>query len=297
MPFRHLERHVNYASLVRQSFLQLEQNPVLFAPNGLALAASLLLALGFLYFSGILRVIIMVSLSLAKVSYFASALYALITANPLRFWSVTLLYLAAEFFVSLFFVTAKYGMIKEVILRGKTTLQQGFAFGKRHLFDVTRIYLASLLIIMVPVIALFLLGLLLMPSSLLGGVLVLGLFTLFGLLYAMFIIYRLIFVYPVMAFEREGPMKSIKDDFHYVKTHLGHTFITWIVLAAIGAVYLILQSPLSSIRTVVTNGYLVIGVTGAIILLEALVSTWEHIFVFKTYLAGKNSADQRSAKF
>ncbi|MBI4149949.1 hypothetical protein HY488_00940 [Candidatus Woesearchaeota archaeon] len=289
-----IEKEVHdYTALIKTSFRKLEDNPVLFVPNGLALLTSFVLAFGLLYMTGILRVIIAVPVTLTKGVYLATAIYALMAANPIRFWGIVVLYLLAEFFVSLFFVTTKYGMIKEVILTGKTTIARGFAFGKKHLLNVVGIYFASLLMIMVPIVIFLLLGLLLLPYSLLAGMLVLGLFILLGLLYACFIIYRLVFVYPVMAFEREGAMKSIKDDFHYVKTHVGHTFITWIVLMCFGVVYVILRSPIDVLRSFATSGYVIIALTGVIMVLEVLVTTWEHIFVFKSYLAGKGQRKHR----
>lgn len=276
-----------YVNLIKASFRKFEENPVLLVPNALALLASLLLAFSLVYTLGIVRIIVAVPITLTNGVYLTSAIYALMAADPIRFWGLIVLYLAAEFFMSLFFVTAKYGMIKAVILEQKTSLQQGFAFGKKHLLDVIGIYFGSLLMITVPILVLLAIGLAVLPYSIMAGMIVLGLFILLGILYACFVVYRLIFVYPVMAFEREGPMKSIKDDFHYVKTHMGHTFITWLVLLCAGVVYVILKSPLDVLRGFATSGYVVIALTGIILILEVLVSTWEHIFVFKAYVSGK----------
>jgi len=280
----------DYEALIKSSFRKLEDNPVLFVPNGLAFIISLLLAVGLLYMTGILRIIIQVPVTLTNGTYLATAIYSLMAADPFRFWGIVVIYLLGEFFVSLFFVTAKYGMIKDVILEGKASLTRGFAFGKKHLMDVIGIYFVSLMMIAVPISILLLLGLMVLPFSIIGGMLVLGLFIMLGLLYAAFVIYRLVFVYPVMTFEKEGPMKSIKDDFHYVKTHVGHTFITWLVLFGIGVVYVIIKSPIDVLRTLATNGYVVIILTGVVLVLEVLVSTWEHVFVFKAYLSGKGRA-------
>lgn len=278
---------VAYGNLVKASFRKFEENPVLLVPNAFALLVSLLLAFGLVYMLGIVRIVIAVPVTLTNGIYLSSAIYSLMAANPLRFWGLIVLYLVAEFFISLFFVTTKYGMIKSVILEGKASLRQGFAFGKKHLLDVVGIYFGSLLMVGGPIIVLLAIGLAILPYSIMAGMIVLGLFVLLGILYACFVIYRLVFVYPIMAFEREGPMKSIKDDFHYVKTHIGHTFITWLVLLCAGVVYVILKSPLDVLRGFATSGYVVIALTGVILILEVLVSTWEHIFVFTAYMTGK----------
>ena len=278
----------DYTSLIKISFKKLEDNPLLFAPNGLMLLFSLLFALGLLYTTGILHLIFTIPVILTKPMYLSTAIHALMAANPFKFWGSIVLYLALEFFMTLFFITAKYGMIKDVLLVGKTSLRQGMAFGKKHLLDVIDIYFFSFLLIFVPISALIAIGVFILPFSLIGGIVTLGLFILLGIIYAGFMIYRLVFVYPIMAFEREGPMKSIRDDFHYVKTHISHTFITWLVLIGMATVYGIMKSPLEVLRGVVHNGYMVIILTGVILLLEVLVSTWEHIFIFKAYLSGKH---------
>jgi len=285
-----------YANLIQSSFRKFEENPILLVPNALALLSSLALAVLLLSMTGILGVIMAVPAALTKGVYLVTAVYALMTADPARFWGVVTLYLVAEFFVSLFFITTKYGMIKDVILVGRTSLKSGFAFGKKHLLDVTGIYILSLLMILAPMLLIVLAGVILMPRTLLGGIVVMGLFALLAILYAGFVIYRLIFVYPIMAFEQEGPMRSIRDDFHYVKTHIGHTFITWIVLLCMGAVYVIIKSPIETLKGIATDGYLIILLTGIIAILEVLVSTWEHIFIFKAYLAGKrrNRSEDRA---
>src|SRR3989344_5469068 len=166
----------DYTSLIKISFKKLEDNPLLFAPNGLMLLFSLLFALGLLYTTGILHLIFTIPVILTKPMYLSTAIHALMAANPFKFWGSIVLYLALEFFMTLFFITAKYGMIKDVLLVGKTSLRPG------------------------------------------------------------------------MAFEREGPMKSIRDDFHYVKTHISHTFITWLVLIGMATVYGIMKSPLEVLR-------------------------------------------------
>ena len=92
-----------------------------------------------------------------------------------------------------------------------------------------------------------------------------------------------------MTFEKKGAYNSLSEDFHFVKTHLHHTFITWLIVFGLAILVAIVRANLESVNDVFYGQLFLIGLIGSIIILgiEITVSVWEHVYIFKSYLAGK----------
>jgi len=92
-----------------------------------------------------------------------------------------------------------------------------------------------------------------------------------------------------MTFEKKGAYNSLKEDFHFVKTHLNHTFITWLTIIGITILVAIVRANLEYMDDLFYGQLFLLGLIGAILILgiEIAVSFWEHVSIFRSYLAGK----------
>lgn len=262
-------------NLFAESWLIVRNNRVLFAPDLIVLGINVLFFWLFLLFTGLDK--------------------ALMENNPEMFfdlaynWYIWLyfgVYLLATMLIDNFFLTAKYGMIKDVLKKKKTDFKSGISFAKEYYFSALGIHIISSLIVIVPLVLLAVILFLLLPVHTLVA---LTIFIPLAIAYLIYITIRLLFVYPVMAFEKEGAYKSIKDDFHFVKTHLHHTLITWLIVIGVSIFIAIIQENLSYLNEFMVGQLFFLGlILAAIILaLEISVSVWEHVFIFKSYLGGK----------
>jgi len=84
-----------------------------------------------------------------------------------------------------------------------------------------------------------------------------------------------------MTFEKKGAYNSFVEDFHFVKTHLHYTFMTWLIVIAVGTALNLLERSFES-ADISAVSFTAIGVI-IIILLEVAVSSWEHVYIFMSY--------------
>jgi len=253
----------------KNAFQLLRKNLVIFVPNILMLFFNLAFFVVFLYLTGIIDLI------------FGGTSSYIFTIKNLIYLIVYLVIIAK---IDNFLTCSKYGMIKDLILKGSTDLASGFKFGKKYFFKALKIHFIVFLLLVVPtlIIAAFL-------FTVDPNYIVQLLFVLFLIVYLVLISIRLLFLYPVMTFEDKGAYNSLKEDFHYVKAHLHHTVMTWIFVVGVGLTFSMFKQMVKTGLTDLSK-YVIIGaVLGAVvlILLEIGVSIWEHIFIFQSYLEGK----------
>lgn len=257
----------------QRSWSILKQNKVLFAPNLLILLINLMLFVLLLYFTGAAQAMIRNNILLLIATFFSFSFL-------LHF----LVYLLIISIIDNLLLAAKYGMIKEVLLKGKTSLASGLSFGKKNYFRVLHINTLTYLIILGPLLLAFYLLFHLLPLSSLAAF---SIFLPLLIIYLVYITLRLLFIYPVMVFHQKGAYYSLKEDFHYVKTHLHHTFVTWLVVVAVLVFAAVIKQNLLLLNEFLHQQIFYLGLLIAllILLLESFVSVWEHLYIFRAYLS------------
>ena len=261
--------------LFKDSWEIVKKNKILFFPNIIILSINVLLVLILFFITGLFKILIENDPSnIAKV--FLSG----------EFIFFVFLYLIISTLMDNFFLTMKYGLIKDVLLKKKTNFSNGVKFAKEHYWTTLGIHILSFLIIYVPLI---LLGIVLFTFLPQNGLIAAAIFIPLMIVYLIFIAIRLLFVYPTMTFEKKGAYNSLKEDFHFVKTHLHHTMVTWLVILLIGIVTAMIKRGIEPLQGILFQQVVFLGflLAIAIIALEMAVSVWEHVYIFKSYLVGK----------
>jgi len=191
----------------------------------------------------------------------------------------------------MFFITAKYGMIRDVLLKEKTSLRSGVRFAKENYWKSFGMHILSYLLVISPIFFIaavaITLGFVSGFYQKIGFVLIFLVFLLIVLVYWLEIFFRLLFLYPTMTFEGTSALESFSENFHYVKSHIGHTLISWIIFISIWAIYFLFRSPVSKATSGASSVWGILVLTIISILAEMIVSTFEHTFIFKAYLDGK----------
>jgi hypothetical protein len=271
-------------TLFAASWRAIKKNKILFVPNIIILFFNLGLFYLLLYFSGAGEAIV-------QNDYLAlrSALFSLLSLFYLAIYFVLIM------LVDNYFLAMKYGLIKTVLLRKKANLMNGIKFANEYYFSTLGIHVLSYLIIFIPLILLGALLFLLLPFS---PLLAIAVFIPLLIIYLVFISIRLIFVYPVMTFEKEGAYNSLKQDFHFVKTHVHHSLITWLIVIGFAIFISLINNGLEKFGQILTQQTYFWGVLLVIIILglEMIVSVWEHVFIFKSYLTGRKIKKRRKNK-
>jgi hypothetical protein len=271
-------------NLFQLSWVILKQNPVLFLPNVLMLISNLILFLCLIKVTGIGSAVLNNNYEALKDSLFSG-------------YSITaiILYFILTLLIDNYFTTAKYGLIKQVLLKGKANFLDGLNFAKKYYITTLGVHVISSLIIFIPLLILAVLLFLLLPFSSLVAA---SIFIPLAIIYFLYIGVRLIFIYPVMAFEKKGAYNSIKEDFHFVKTHLHHTFITWLMVMSVSIFVSIFRKNLIDVQSMLHQQIALMGflLVAIIITIEISVSIWEHIFIFKSYLAAKKGTKSKTKK-
>jgi hypothetical protein len=276
-----MKKNKEYHRLVHQSYDLLRKNVVLLAPNAIMLFISMVLFFMFLSLSGLLQDILLNPSVMLDIE----GVFSITLRRPLTVGLMFGAYVIMELLVEIFFVGMKYGMIRDVIKDGKTDLLRGISYGLKHYVQVMEVSAIYYAIMFLPVMGLMAIGFFLISRSNLFGTLIMGLLVLVALVYLFHASFRLLFIFPVLTLEHKGIIGTFKTDMHYVKTHVGHTFITWIIFIVVGIMLLVIRAP----GQLITETNLLLGLLLIVLLIavEFMLSTWEHIFIFKAYLAGK----------
>ncbi len=262
-------------SLAAKSFELIDRHKELFLPNLIMFASNFLLLVLFLELSGIGREIF----SLSSIQ----GLQEIVNASTIWYF---LAYVVLVILIDNYFTCAKYGMIKDLLSKGKTSFHEGLRFGKTHFFTTLKVHSIVFGLIVLPVILLVLAALFFAPEN---TELALLLFSILIVTYLVYMGIRLLFIYPVMAFEDKGAYISLRDDFHYVKSHMQHTYMTWLFVVSVAVSFSLLKKMAKEeINSLAPEAW---GIALFFILLvlifEMFVSLWEHVFIFSSYLEGK----------
>ena len=271
-------------NLFQLSWFILKENPVLFLPNILLLVSNLILFLCLIKITGISSAVLNNNYGALKESIFSS-----------WFIIVVIGYFVLTLLVDNYFITAKYGLIKQVLLKGHAKLSDGLKFAKKYYLTTITIHILSFLIVFIPLLILAVLLFLLLPFSKLVAI---SIFIPLAVIYFLYISIRLIFVYPIMTFESDGEYTSLKEDFHFVKTHLHHTLLTWLIVMGVSIFISIFRENLIDVKSMLHQQLALIGflLIAIIMVVEIAVSVWEHVFIFKSYLAARKPSKSKTRK-
>ncbi len=284
-------KEVEYPNLVKESWVALIKNPILLMPGIIMLFFSVALVFFYLSISGILDTIIGNPEILTNKSMLNQSIGLLLLTNPFKSFFSLIIYIMLVILFDVFFISMKYGMVRDVILKKKASFISALKFAKNNYFKVIGVYLISSVIILFPLvfIVLFIYSFFVSTGFFANplGFAITIFIVILGVVYAAYMLFRLLFVYPVMVFEEGSITKSIKKDFHYVKTHLTHTLISWLIVIGVLLSYFIIRTPIIFLGDATPNIFIVIALPFIIFLIENIFSMWEHLFIFKSYKEGK----------
>lgn len=291
---------IKYNKLVTTSWNLMVNNKILFVPKIFMFLFAFILFIGYLAASGIMNLLIKNPAMVYDQLVLHEQIRSYISRNPIWALVSLIIYILVVILSDLFFITMKYGMITDVIKKKKTSLHSGYLFAKKYYGTSLVIHLISYVLVLGP---LALVGVVFYNIAtktnsfiLMTPWIIVAIFLLLVFLYIAYMLMRLVFIYPVMAFEEEGAFSTVKKDFHYVKKHIGHTLITWMLFVVIWFGFTIAKTPLGSIENKAENLFIIISLAIVILILESLVSVWEHLFIFKAYVEGKDVKKEKVFK-
>jgi hypothetical protein len=281
-------KKVNYGTMMESAFETLKNNLILFLPNLIMITISISLLLILYNVGGLRELFLAKPFILNNKAIFAEELAKLLTTP--KFTITTILWFVGEILLGAYFVVMKYGMIRDIVTKGKTSLKNGMDFADHNYLKYWSIHIIAYLLIYGPffiLLGIYSLFVKYNVPSITFGHLILGVFVIAWLVYALLMGVRIFYIYPVMAFEKKSVFETFDDDFHYVKTHMGHTFLSFLIVIAFVIGLKLVQENINIFSTSVSSGVILISLALLMLVLEIIVSTWEHIFVFKSYEEGK----------
>ncbi|RJQ18236.1 hypothetical protein C4573_00760 [Candidatus Woesearchaeota archaeon] len=268
-----------YDGIFKQSWADLKKNPVLFLPSVLMFVISLVLVFLFFAFSGIVAY-----LQHMPIYFRENPLDLFITPKILVAF---LAYLVMEFILMTYFSGMKYAMAKEVVETGKTGMASGFKQANKFFFKMLGVEVISVAIVFAPAILYAIVYYLSQNSGNIVGSFFKIIFILVFILYALYICFNLLFVYPVLFFERKKPLITIKKEFHYVRNHFMHTLLSWLIVISLFLIAYVAKLPFDRIADYSGSLVVILAALFGIYVLEVIFSQWEHLFVMRSYIEGK----------
>lgn len=251
--------------------------------------SSLFLILLFFHGSGLFDLITTKTYILTDKTALFEELGAL--SSQARFTFSGLAWIIGELLIGAFFLVAKFGMIRSIVKKQKITIKSTIQFVEKHYFNYWFIHLVSVLIIFGPLFIIFFFYFLFIANNLQFieiGPFIMGAFAIIWAVYAFWMWMRLLFVYPVMSFEKDEFFKSIADEFHYVKTHVLHSLMSYLIFLSFGVGVWLTDKSINIVGFVISGRVVIITITIFMILFEIFLTTWEHVFIFKSYETGKH---------
>ncbi len=282
-------KNIEYSSILRSSLRLIKENPLLFAPNILMLISSLFLILLFFHGSGLFDLLTTKAYILQDKTALFEELSVL--SSKARFAFSGLAWIIGELLIGAFFLVAKFGMIRNVVKHEKITIKKTIDFVEKHYFNYWFIHFVSSLIIFGPLLIIFFFYFLFIENNLAFieiGPFIMGAFAIIWAVYAFWMWMRLLFVYPVMSFEKDEFFKSIADEFHYVKTHILHSLMSYLIFLSFGVGVWLVDKSINIVGFYFSGRVIIITITIFMILFEIFLTTWEHVFIFKSYETGKH---------
>lgn len=291
---------VKYDKLFAESWRMLIKHKILFVPNVFLFLFSFLLFIIYLIVSGILSLLIKNPAMIYDQRILHEQIRFLAGTYPVKEVICLLGYFVVVILTDLFFVTMKYGMIKDIITKRKTSLHEGYIFARHYYMRSAYVHIMSFLMIYTPLIITGVVFYILAQKTnsfpLMTPWIIIAIILLLVFVYIIYMLIRLFYIYPIMTFEEAGALKTIEKDFHYVKTHVGHTMMTWILFAVVWFLYVVLRTPLGRLASTAQNIFIVAAVSVLVLFFNFIISIWEHIFIFKSYFEGSKTQKRKVFK-
>lgn len=288
-----MAKKVSYTNMMEYGVESIRKNLILFLPNIMMLVVSICLLLILYNVGGVHDLLATKPFILNDKAVFSEELGRLISTP--RFTLSAVVWILGEILIGAYFVVVKYGMIRDVVLTGKTTMKSGLEFGEKNYLKYWGLHIVSYLLVVGPFFILLAIYSLFIKSNMPSinfSHLVLGLFVLGWLVYAFLMVIRLFFLYPVMAFEKKDVFQTFDEDFHYVKTHMGHTFLSYLIVLAFAVGLRFVTERVEVFSMSLSSQTILIVIALLMLIFEIFITTWEHIFIFKSYEEGKRLKKQ-----
>ncbi len=280
-------RTIDYGDIMGDSISMMKKHVIIFLPNVMLVLLSLLLFTIFFHLSGLAEAFIRRPYIIDDPSALR-AVFSSLSTTP-RFILSLVGLIALELLLGAYFTVMKFGMIRDVLKNDKTSLKSASTFAEKNYLNFITVYLAVKAIIFLPLFALLFIFLMAVRAT--GGVpfvhFLMGLFGVVWFFYAIVMTVRLFFVYPVMTFERERFFNVIGHEFHYVKTHITHTLLSFLIVIVVLFAYAFIRESVNILGLQIQAYAVVIFLVIMLLALEVFVTTWEHVFIFKSYADGK----------
>lgn len=274
-----------YDRLFKKSWADLKNNPVLFVPFLLMLLASLVLVFLFFSVTGVFSYVQQLPI------YFRENPFSAVLNNNIpQFIMFFIIYVVLELLVSAYFTGMKYAMAKDVVEKGKTSLASGCRQANAFFLKVVGLEILIPAILAGPLLIFFVFQQLSRHSTNITGNFFSVMFLLLFAVYFVYMLFHLVFLYPVLFVEKKRIRLSFKKEFHYVKTHFVHTLISWLLIIGVMLLLFVATLPFDRIAHYSDNLLVLIVVFLVLYVLEIIFANWEHLFVIRAYREGKKHA-------
>ncbi|MFP4400406.1 MAG: hypothetical protein ACLFPQ_00865, partial [Candidatus Woesearchaeota archaeon] len=141
-------KDIKYSKIMESSLETLKKNKIIFLPNILMVLISVFLLWILYNVSGLQELLTLKPFILDDKIVFGEEL-ARLFMTP-RFATSTIIWFIAEILLGAYFVVMKYGMIKDVILHGRTSFKSGMEFADKNYLRYWGVHIMSYLLIYGP---------------------------------------------------------------------------------------------------------------------------------------------------
>ncbi len=265
-----------FISLIKKSVDDLKKNLIVLVPDALQLVLFVVCGYIILKATGILNLLF----ELKKIDD-PFQVRQLVSANLSSFGVATIIAVVVFFFISCFCTGMLFSMVKQVIVKKKSSLQEGLKGGAAFFWRIAAVKLVmALYVALVTFCGLILLVLLSFVGKIIGAIL--G-----GLLIIVvyfFIIVAFFYRYPALFRHEKTGMQAMKDAFTFFKKDKKFVIVTaaiiYLMFTGVNILTQLLQSAFGQ----------VVGVTVSVVL-GIMISTWSALFLYHAYLeSGKKSS-------
>jgi hypothetical protein len=264
---------ISYKTLLFDSWRNFKKNLVLILPSiiGIAITLGIFVIFGILlFFTGI---------SIGQVENYDS----ITTGKNIVLFSVFILFaFVAMFLLSAFLRAMEYGLIKDVVSKGKADVNKMFIYGKKYFLKylLTNLFVVLLLI---PSLIIFLLFSFI-------PVVGIGIGAFFAGVYFIVLLLHLFFLGPIIISKKGSPLEMIKLSFDYSRRNMKHVIVTLCVailtVLVISLPFVLLESLLG-----IGDAYIFAFLLSIVVFIRNIVnlilSIVVRVFEFKSYLQKK----------
>lgn len=264
------------------SWKDLKKHPLLFLPDIIIFLMNISLALLFLKYSGLLKLITDPETLTKGLEAAVPTIKLFFKENMLKIIVTFSLFILTSFVIGSGLVAMKLGMMKEVIKRKKLAIRKMINNGK-YVWQVISMKMIMFAIGIVTFLFLFGTGIIL-STFLHKGVVIL----IMGLLFpALMVVLQLLlfFRYQIMFLEEKHPIIAVKDSFEYFINNKKHVLIVWLIILAVSFATIPLtallgiteQKAVNMLSATVIIGYLISNIT------KIVINVWSEMFKFRSY--------------